>query len=164
VSRCVFYVAVIGGRHFEVILSSDGPYIACGNDGVALGMCTSIEQLGARIESGLRQRPVMPHSWWIAKYRNQPRISLDGMTDPERRRLADEFGIRVGSESPDIEPFWESAAFRSLAAWIRNHPRAGERFRDCNAYLPGWYDAARAVVDNESQWRNEIPGAIIRRH
>jgi hypothetical protein len=99
VSRCVFYVAVIGGRQFDGILSGDGPYIACGNDGVALGMCASIEQLGAEIESGLRRRPVMPHRWWIAKYRTQPRISLDGMTDPERRRLADEFGIRVGRES-----------------------------------------------------------------
>jgi hypothetical protein len=149
VSRCVFYVAVIGGRHFEGILSGDGPYITCGDDGVALGTCASIEQLSAEIESGLRRRPVMPHSWWIAKYRNQPRISLDGMTDPERRRTADEFGIRVGRESPDVEPFWESAAFRSLAAWIRSRPRVGERFRDYNAYLPGWYDAACAVVANE---------------
>jgi hypothetical protein len=143
VSRCVFYVAVIGGRQFEGILSGDGPYITCGNDGVALGTCASIEQLGAEIESGLRRRPVMPYSWWIAKYRTQPRISLDGMTDPERRWLADEFGIRVGRESPDVEPFWESAAFGSLAAWIRSRPRVGERFRDYNAYLPGWYDAAR---------------------
>ena len=62
-SRCVFYVAVIGGRHFEGILSGDGPYIACGNEGVALGTCAS------------------------------------------------------------IEPFWASAAFRSLAAWIRSRPR-----------------------------------------
>jgi hypothetical protein len=105
VSRCVFYVAVIGGRQFEGILSGDGPYITCGNDGVALGTCASIELLDAEIESGLRRRPVMPHSWWIAKYRTQPRISLDGMTDPDRRRLADEVGIRVGRESPDVEPF-----------------------------------------------------------
>jgi len=149
VSRCVFYVAVIGGRQFEGILSGDGPYISCGNDGVALGTCTSIEQFGAEIESGGNPRPVMAHSWWIAKYRNQPRISLEGMTDPERRRLAGEFGIRVGRESPDVEPFWESAAFQSLAAWIRSRPRVGERFRNYNAYLPGWCDAASAVVGNE---------------
>jgi hypothetical protein len=71
------------------------------------------------------------------------------MADPERRQLAEEFGIRVGRESPDVEPFWESAAFRSLAAWLRSHPRVGERFRDYNAYLPAWYDAALAVLVHE---------------
>jgi hypothetical protein len=32
-----------------------------------------------------------------------------------------------------------------------SRPRVAEWFRDYNAYLPGWYDAARAVVANELQ-------------
>jgi len=151
VSRYVFYVAAIGGRHFEGILSGDGPAIACGDEGVALGTCTSIEQIGPEIELGSRRSPAMSYSWWIAKYRTQRRISLEGMTDSERRRLADEFGIRVCRELPDAEPFWESAAFRSLAAWVERHPRVGERFRNLNAYLPGWYDAARPVAGKALQ-------------
>ena len=63
VTRCVFYVAAIGRRQFEGVLSGDGPYIDCGNDGVAFGTCASIEQLGAEIEFGLRGRPAMPHNW-----------------------------------------------------------------------------------------------------
>jgi hypothetical protein len=82
VSTHVFYVTVIGGRQFEGVLSADGPYISCGNEGVALGTCSSIDQLGADIESGVHSRPVRPHSWWVSKYHTQPRISLDGMTDP----------------------------------------------------------------------------------
>ena len=124
-SRCVFYVAVIGGRQFDSILSGYGPYIACGNDGVARGVCASIDQLGAEFGPGLRRRSVMPHSWWIANYRSHPRLSLDGMTDPERRRLAEEVGSRMGRESPDVESFWESAVFRALATWTRSRPRVG---------------------------------------
>jgi len=68
VTRCAFYVAAVGRRQFERVLSGDGPYIDCGNDGVALGTCASIEQLGAEIEFGLRGRPAMPDNLWIAKY------------------------------------------------------------------------------------------------
>jgi hypothetical protein len=58
---------------------------------------------------------------------------------------------RFERKTTDVEPIWKSAAFRSLAAWIRSRPRVRDRFSDYNAYLPGWYEAARAVVANELQ-------------
>src|ERR1017187_8342637 len=106
VSTRVFYVTVIGGRQFGGVLSADGPYISCGNEGVALGTRTSIDQLGSEIESRVHSRLVRPNSWWVTKYRTQPRISLAGMADPERRQLAKKLGIRVGREGPTTEPSW----------------------------------------------------------
>jgi hypothetical protein len=143
-AKSVFHVSAIGGRPFEAVLSADGPYIDCGLDGVALGACTSIELLDTPIESARRQEHGAPNTWWIAKYGNQPRISLDGMSESQRQQLADEFGIRIGRYSADGEPFWTSPAFRSLADWVKVHPRVVARFRASNAYLPGWYDAACA--------------------
>lgn len=143
-SKHTFYATVIGGRQFEGVLSADGPYIACGIDGVALGSCTTIELLSPDLDTGVGRHQVTPNSWWITKYRTQPRIPLDGLSENERQQLADNFGIRVGHEESLGEPFWDSAAFRSLAAWIKKHPRVAAPFREYNAYLPGWYDAARA--------------------
>ncbi len=142
-SSRVFYVTVIGGRQFEGVLSADGPYISCGNEGVALGTCTSIDQLASDIESRVHGRLVSPNSWWVTKYHTQPRISLDGMNDPERRQLAEEFGIRVGREGPNTEPFWDSPAFHAVVAWMKKERFTAASFRDANAYLPGWYEAAR---------------------
>ena len=124
-------------------MSADGPYISCGNEGVALGTHTSIDQLGSDIESRVHSRLVRPNSWWVTKYHTQPRISLDGMTDPERRQLAEEFGIRVGREVPTTEPFWDSPAFHALGAWMKKERFAAASFRDSNSYLSGWYEAAR---------------------
>jgi|HubBroStandDraft_1064217.scaffolds.fasta_scaffold36161_2 hypothetical protein len=143
-SSRTFHAAIIGGRRFEAVLSADGPYICCGLDGVALGSCTSIEQLSPGLDAGIGQREVTPHSWWIAKYRTQPRISLNALRQEERQQLAEEFGIRVGYEDGFGEPFWDCPAFPSLASWVKKHPRAAARFADYNAYLPGWHDAALA--------------------
>ena len=146
-AKSVFHVSAIGGRPFEAVLSADGPYIDCGLDGVALGACTSIELLDTTIESARRQEHGAPNTWWIAKYGNQPRISLDGMSESQRQQLADEFGIRIGRYSAGGEPFWTSPVFRSLAEWVKVHPRVAARFRASNAYLPGWYDAACARAE-----------------
>ena len=142
-SARIFYVTVIGGRKFESVLSADGPYISCGNEGVALGTCTSIDQLGPDIGLVVHSRRVKPNSWWVTKYHTQPRITLEGMTDLERRQLAEEFGIRVGRKEPTTEPFWDSPAFHALVAWIKGERFAAASFRDSNSYLPGWYEAAR---------------------
>jgi hypothetical protein len=149
VSRCVFYVPVIGGRQCEGILSGNGPYITCGHDGVALGTCTSIDQFASDNEHGAHRRRVSPNSWWVTKYHTQPRISLDGMNDTERRQLAEEFGIRVGREGPNNEQFWDSPAFHALVAWMKKERSTAASFRDASAYLPGWYAAARAAAANE---------------
>src|SRR5580700_9945227 len=143
-SSRTFHAAIIGGRRFEAVLSADGPYICCGLDGVALGSCTSIEQLSPGLDAGIGQREVTTNSWWIAKYRTQPRISLNALRQEERQQLAEEFGIRVGYEDGFGEPFWDCPAFPSLASWVKKHPRAAARFADYNAYLPGWHDAALA--------------------
>jgi hypothetical protein len=150
VSKRAFYVAVIGGRHFEGLLSGDGPCITCDNESVALGTCASIEQLG-EIEFDVHNSRVTPYSWWITKYHTQPRISLQGLGELERRRLANEFGIRVGHDEPTAEPFWDSAAFRALSAWVKRYPSVAERSRDLDAYLRGWYDAACAAVDKSDR-------------
>src|SRR5580700_4592721 len=104
-SSRTFHAAVIGGRRFEAVLSADGPYICCGLDGVALGSCTSVEQLSPCPEAGMGRREVTPQSWWIAKYHTQRRISLEGLSKDERQLLAEEFGIRVGYEDGFGEPF-----------------------------------------------------------
>jgi hypothetical protein len=142
-SSRTFYTTVIGRRRFEAVLSADGPYISCGPDGAALGSCTSIEQLGPALDTGIGGREVTPLSWWIVKYRTQPRISLNGLSEDERQQLSEEFGIRMSYDEIHDEPFWDSAAFRSLAAWVKKHPRTAARFAGYNAYLPGWHDAAR---------------------
>jgi hypothetical protein len=147
VSKSTFYTRVIGGRQFEGVLSADGPYISCGIDGVALGRCTTIELLSPELDSGVGRHRVSSYSWWIAKYRTQPRVSLDAMSDEERQQLAVEFGIRVSDTKSIAERFWDSPAFRSLAAWVQKNPRAAARFRSYDAYLPGWYEAACAWGD-----------------
>lgn len=147
VSKSTFYTTVIGGRQFEGVLSADGPYISCGIDGVALGRCTTIELLSPELGGGVGRHRVSSHSWWIAKYRTQPRVSLNGMSDEERQQLALEFGIRVSDTKSVEERFWDSPAFRSLAAWVQKNPRAAARYRGYDAYLPGWYEAARARGD-----------------
>jgi hypothetical protein len=126
-SSRIFHTAVIGGRRFEAVLSADGPYICCGLDGVALGSCTSVEQLSPCPEAGMGRREVTPQSWWIAKYHTQRRISLEGLSKDERQLLAEEFGIRVGYEDGFGEPFWDCPAFHSLAAWVNKHPRDAAR-------------------------------------
>ncbi len=141
-SARIFYVTVINGRKFEGVLSAGGPSIACGIKGVALGTCTSIDQLGPDIESVVDARPVEPNSWWVTKYHTQPRITLEGMTDLQRRQLADEFGIRVGRDEPITEPFWDSPAFHALVAWVKRERFAAASFRSSNSYLPGWHEAA----------------------
>ena len=123
-SSRVFYVTVIGGRQFEGVLSADGPYISCGNEEVALGTCTSIDQLASDIESRVHGRLVSPNSWWVTKYHTQPRISLDGMNDPERRQLAEEFGIRVGREGPNTE---RSGTHQRFTRWWRDEERMVHR-------------------------------------
>lgn len=145
-SNRTFYTTVIGGRQFEAVLSADGPYISCGIDGVALRSCTSIEQRSPELDTVAGRHQVTPNSWWVAKYRTQPRISPNTLRQDERQQLAEEFGIRVGHEQSFGEPFWESAAFRLLAAWVKKHPRAAANFGGYNAYLPGWHDAALAWV------------------
>jgi hypothetical protein len=142
-----FYTTLIGGRRFEGMLSADRPYIACGCDGVALGSCTSIEWLTADVDGGgIGTHHLTDGAWWMAKYSHQSRISLDGLTDAERRQLADEFGIRVGHRSPSSEHFWESEAFLSLASSTKKSARVAKTYRKWEAYLPGWYDAARAAI------------------
>jgi hypothetical protein len=143
-SSRTFHTAVIGGRRFEALLSADGPYICCGLDGVALGSCTSIEQLSPGPDAWIGGRDVTAHSWWIAKYHTQPRISLKGLSGDERQQLAEEFGIRVSYEDGFGEPFWDCRAFHSLAAWVKKHPRASARFAGYSAYLPGWHERVRA--------------------
>ncbi len=145
-SKSTFYTTVIGGRQFEGVLSADGPYISCGIDGVALGRCTTIELLRPEFDGGVGRHRVLSHSWWIAKYRTQPRVSLDAMSDEERQQLAVEFGIRVSDTKSIAERFWDSPAFRSLAAWAQKNPRAAARYRSYDAYLPGWHEAACAWV------------------
>lgn len=140
-----FYTTVIGGRIFEGLLSGDGPYIACGTEGVALGSCTSIELLGTDRDDGLGGTCAPAQSWWVVKYHREPRIALGGFNDAERRQLAHEFGIPLGSQSVGSEFFWKSAAFHSLALWTLKYPKIADRYRRWEAYLPGWYDAARAT-------------------
>jgi hypothetical protein len=119
-----------------------GPTFLVVTKGVALGTCTSIDQLASDIESRVHGRLVSPNSWWVTKYHTQPRISLDGMNDPERRQLAEEFGIRVGREGPNTE---RSGTHQRFTRWWRDEERmfTAASFRDTNAYLPGWYEAAR---------------------
>jgi hypothetical protein len=148
VSKWTFYTTVIAGRRFEGLLSADGPYISCRTDGVALGSCTTIELLDPELDSGVGRHRVSSHSWWIAKYHTQPRVSLAAMSDHERHQLALEFGIRVRRDIESIaEPFWDSPAFRSLVEWVEKKPRAAARFRRYDAYLPGWYEAASTWDD-----------------
>jgi hypothetical protein len=44
---------------------------------------------------GMFCHDVAPGSWWIAKYRNQPRIDLAGLSALERSTLAQELGIPI---------------------------------------------------------------------
>jgi hypothetical protein len=83
----------IEAREFEAILSTDGPTILCAPYGVQLGFCCSIERLGP--DMGMFCHDVAPASCWIAKYRNQPRIHLAGLTALGRTTLALEFGIPI---------------------------------------------------------------------
>ena len=138
----------LGAAHLKPSCLPTGPYIDCGLDGVALGACTSIELLDTPIESARRQEHGAPNTWWIAKYGNQPRISLDGMSESQRQQLADEFGIsdwtvfgrrRTVLDITGLSGRWPSG--------VKVHPRVAARFRASNAYLPGWYDAACALAE-----------------
>jgi len=96
VNRHVFHTVMIGGMVFEGVLSGDGPYISCNDEGVALGLCTSSQQRESDRLTVDNDQSVLPHSGWITKYRTQPRIPLQGLTAGERLQLAQEFGMRRG--------------------------------------------------------------------
>jgi hypothetical protein len=138
-----FYTTRIAGRDFEGILSIDGPAILCDPDAVQLGFCCSIEELGP--DMGMFCQDVAPGSWWIAKYRNQPRIDLAGLSALERSTLAHAFGIPIQRTGSVDEVFWHSPAFAGLVAWTRKHPRKAKQYRDCASYLGGWYDCVQML-------------------
>ena len=115
-SSRVFYVTVIVADNLRGFCLPMGPTFLVVTKGVALGTCTSIDQLASDIESRVHGRLVSPNSWWVTKYHTQPRISLDGMNDPERRQLAEEFGIRVGREGPNTE---RSGTHQRFTRWWR---------------------------------------------
>jgi hypothetical protein len=138
-----FYTTHIAGRVFEGILSFDGSKILCDFHNVQLGFCCSIEELGP--DMGMFCQDVAPGSWWIAKYRNQPRIDLAGLSALERLTLAHEFGIPMCRTGSVDEVFWDSPAFAGLVAWARDNPRKARKYRDCACYLRGWYDRVQML-------------------
>jgi len=99
--------------------------------------------------------------WWICKYSSdEPRLDLQGMTEGARNALAYEFGLplipNTFAHHEDTDPqlprslvvsgnevdlFYKSPAFVSLAKWAKLHPRVAKSSSDNCNHLRGWLSA-----------------------
>lgn len=141
-NNAAFHRATIRNRNFYATLSADGPYIGCKETrgGVAIGHCTSL----VKVED---KSSVSGRSYAVCKYRTQVRIMLSGLTDQDVQQLSEEFGIPVENPLADTnKSFRESAAFKGLVAWAREHPRLFARYRRHQSYVT-W----ALMVDEELQ-------------
>jgi hypothetical protein len=90
VDNRVFHQAAVGGKTFVGSVTTDGPYISCGNDGgVALGVC-GLRKFLPDDWNGKSQR-----GWWVVKYTNEARIDLHTWRDEHAQELSSEFGIVI---------------------------------------------------------------------
>ena len=100
--------------------------------------------------------------WWICKYSSdEPRLDLGGMTEGARNALAYEFGLPLipinfahhGNTDPqlpwspaaysnEVDLFYKSPAFVSLAKWAKLHPRIAKSSSDNCNHLRGWLSVA----------------------
>jgi hypothetical protein len=132
-----FYTTEMGGVLFEGIVSGDGPMIYCEPHGVNIGLCTSIEKLSPSLSSFCKNVPA--DSWWVAKYKTQPRIDLSRLDRAGRGELARRFGIPFKSNVNDsITMFWESPAGDALVEWMKKYPRKAKAYEAGWVYLHGW--------------------------
>ena len=152
-----FYETVIGGVTFQGLMSADGPAIALASGRSApLGRAISIRfvseerDVAERIPASARTLEVETlaevgeKSWWVVKYRTEPRIDLRGLSDADRRQLAREFGIAIGDDYEDQREalFFGSPAFRGLSRWVHEHPKQARNCSSRDSYLSGWYERA----------------------
>lgn len=147
-----FHQTVVSGLRFEGVPSGDGPYLsatvaASGQPagGVALGVSRV-----RRFQPEPYGRRSAPLGWWIVKYTDEARVFLDGFTPGDVERLRAEFGLapiegRAASDD-SVAGFYRSRAWAGLVRWVGEHPRAAKRVARFDAYLPGWYDLARASL------------------
>ena len=142
----VFFDLLIEGVRFRGLCTASGPSIermwdASHTVSVQLGVA-SISELQGR--EPIRGRSLVEgQPWSICKYRHQPRISLDGLSQRGIDRLAVEFGMPInafgrGRHIDEAQSFYASPAFQALLRWADLHPHMAARASNEGHYLRGW--------------------------
>ncbi len=146
-----FHQAVVGGIRFDGVLSADGPYIiahSIAENRPAGGVALVVSGLRRFLPSHFGRGPG-PWGWYIVKYTSEARVFLDGFAAEHVDRMGAEFGLIPVDEQQQhggpARAFYESRAWAGLVQWVGRHPHMAKRMSRHDAYLPGWYDCARAV-------------------
>jgi len=140
----VFLDITVEGFRFQASVGKLGPYIALKTRGG--GSCrVGVVSINQCASAGCLQEP----SWHVAKYHNQPRIDIAGLSDAGRRALAVWFGIPhhmpgLGLSCYLPEYFYVSPAFAALSEWTAIHSRKIRTFA-ANDHLGDWAGAADAA-------------------
>jgi hypothetical protein len=158
-----FYRSEIEGILFTAVLSADGPYIMrmekggyC-NGGVAMGHCTSIRYIDP---SSPCLFDADKTGWWVVKYNNQPRISLEDLSEQGRQKVSRCFGIPMSnpmtgrSEMHGVDSFLQSDAFNGLCEWTKKHPRLAKNYETCQDYMPWCRLVKEAQHENVTRIRH----------
>lgn len=134
----IFHRVEIGRCIFAGVAGNGEPYITRLDDPmsghVQLGP-SEIQHFDNPVRPG--DHPYTGPGYYIAKYGNQVRVAMPGLTESQAQQLAEEFGMKFGHGI--WEPnFWESPAGRGLLAWSKTFPRVAARRAAASSYLPDW--------------------------
>ncbi|AZG11957.1 hypothetical protein [Cupriavidus pauculus] len=143
-STRIFHRANFGGLLCKGFVTSDGPYITCGDgwmDSTPLGV-SMLRKFQPHPKNGRPQK----EGWWLVKYSSEARVDLTRFSETQIQQLSKEFGIVVAGEAEygdDEERFFSSPAWSALQDWARSHPELAKDLAEGASYLPGWYQRAK---------------------
>jgi hypothetical protein len=134
----IFHRVEIGRFIFAGVAGNCEPYITRLDDKMSGDVQLGPAEVQYLDGSGIfTSHPYTGPGYYVAKYGNQPRIALPGMTEGQAEELAAHFGMQCGHKG-DYPLFWESPAGRGLLQWSRENPRTAARRAAASSYLPGW--------------------------
>ena len=134
----IFHRVEIGRFVFAGVAGRGDPYITRLDDKMGGDVQLGPSQVAYFDRNpGSSRHPYSGPGYYVAKYDNELRIALPGMTEGQARTLADEFGMTF-CEDPWEFRFWESPAGRGLLTWSQAHPRLASQRAEASSYLPSW--------------------------
>lgn len=140
VNKNVFHKLAVGNLTFQAVMGQHGPYITAISNFRSIGDVPLGDAPEIHLTEGANRGP---KGWYICKYdKNQPRISLLGLTADQIRLVASEFAIPISHQPYLHEHFMTSPCFERLLEWVSRRPELAASFADCEFHhLPGLFGA-----------------------
>lgn len=159
----VFHVFTIEGHKFSALMATDGPYISMTDpSGLTSGVSMGVSRVNYFPEDSSHLRfGARESGWWLAKYDNQPRINLNGLSESAREEVMRQFGIlsvRAAIRQHPADAFRNSPAFQGLRDWVQRHPRIAKASLRSQTYI-AWGSMVQDLMQPKESSR---PGAKAR--